>query len=137
MEPDETMIEMEFRANTYDIDFAGVMSNQVYPRWLEDMRTALIDNYATIKELWDMGAVPVLAHIDIDFKRPVLLLEKVKGRMWVEELHGVKWAVRAEFIKEDGTVCARSSQWGVFVDRETLRPVQAPEVLPRVVPHRG
>ncbi|MGA1873690.1 MAG: acyl-CoA thioesterase [Thermoplasmatota archaeon] len=134
MEPNDTLIEMDFRANTYDIDFAGVMSNQVYPRWLEDMRTALLDGYEDIKVLWEKGSVPVLAHIEIDFKRPVFLLERIRGRMWVDELQGVKWSVRAEFVKEDGTVCARSRQWGVFVDRHTLRPVQAPEVLPRVVP---
>lgn len=133
MLPEETTVEREFRANTYDIDFAGVMSNQVYQRWLEDLRTDLLDQYADIKVLWEGGAVPVLAHTEIDFKKPVFLLERIKGKMWVDELQGTKWAVRSEFIKEDGSLCARSFQWGVFVDTEKFRPVQAPDVLPRVI----
>ncbi|MBN1540112.1 MAG: acyl-CoA thioesterase [Candidatus Thermoplasmatota archaeon] len=137
MKSEETLIEREFRANTYDIDFAGVLSNQVYQRWLEDLRTDLIQGYADMKELMDGGSVPVLARTEVDFKRPVFLLERIKGKMWVEELQGVKWAVRAEFIKEDGTVCARSYQWGVFLDTKTLRPVQVPDVLPRVSPEES
>lgn len=132
MKSEDTAVEREFRANTYDIDFAGVMSNQVYQRWLEDLRTDLLDQYADIRILWEQGSVPVLARTEIDFKRPVFLLDKIKGRMWVDEMQGMKWGVRCEFTKEDGTICARSYQWGVFIDSKTLRPVQAPDVLPRV-----
>jgi acyl-CoA thioester hydrolase len=132
MRPEDTAVEREFRANTYDIDFAGVMSNQVYQRWLEDLRTDLLDQYADIKVLWEGGSVPVLARTEIDFKRPVFLMDRIKGRMWIDEMLGMKWAVRSEFIKKDGTVCARSYQWGVFVDSKTFRPVEAPDVLPKI-----
>jgi len=134
LRPEETVIERDFRAMTYEIDFAGVLSNQVYQRWLEDMRMALMDRYVDIRKLMRGGSVPVLARTEIDFKRPVYLLEDVKCRMWVEELQGVKWAIRAEFLKGD-QVCARAYQYGVFVDTETFRPVEAPGDLPRVSPH--
>ena len=132
MKPEDTTVEREFRANTYDIDFAGVMSNQVYQRWLEDLRTDLLDQFADIRDIYEAGSVPVLARTEIDFKRPVFLLDKIKGRMWVDEMGGMKWGVRCEFTKEDGTVCARSYQWGVFVDKVKLRPVEAPDILPKI-----
>ncbi len=121
---------------TYDIDFAGVLSNQVYQRWLEDMRMALMDQFVDIRELMESGSVPVLARTEIDFKRPVFLLENVRCRMWVEELHGMRWSVKAEFLKGDH-VCARAYQYGVFVDSKTFRPVEAPETLPRIIPHNS
>jgi acyl-CoA thioester hydrolase len=133
MRPEETRIERKFRVNSYDVDFAGIMSNQVYHRWSEDLRTDLIGEYIDLKELWELGSVPVLAHAEIDFKRPLYLLDEVVGEMWVEELHGIRWKVRGRYLK-DGAVCAETMQWGVFVDRGTKRPVQAPDVLPRVKP---
>ena len=116
------------KAQTYEIDFAGVMSNQVYFRWLEDLRTDLISEYVDLRDLIKMGSVPVLAHTEIDYKWPVRLLEEVECRMWVEEMSSMKWAVEAEF-KVNDKVCTRSKQWGVFVDSRTMRPVLAPDVF--------
>ncbi|MBT4500790.1 MAG: hypothetical protein HOC74_23880 [Gemmatimonadetes bacterium] len=36
-------IEIELLVRTYDIDFAGVVSNIVYLRWLEDLRLAALE----------------------------------------------------------------------------------------------
>ena len=116
------------KAQTYEIDFAGVMSNQVYFRWLEDLRTDIIQEFVDLRELIEMGSVPVLAHSEIDYKLPVRLLEEVECRMWVEEMSSMRWAVAAEF-KVHGKVCTKSKQWGVFVDTKTMRPVLAPDVF--------
>ncbi|MEA3559856.1 MAG: thioesterase family protein [Candidatus Thermoplasmatota archaeon] len=133
MRPEDTKIERTFRVNSYDVDFAGIMSNQVYHRWSEDLRTDLIARYINLKELYEMGSIPVLAHAEIDFKKPLFLLDEVIGEMWVEEMYGIKWAVRGRYLK-DGVVCAETMQWGVFIDRETKRPISAPEEFPKIKP---
>ncbi len=127
----EGRVERDIRVMTYEVDFAGVVSNQVYHRWLEDLRMDLISRYMDLRELLKAGSVPVLAHTEIDFKRPLKLLDDVKGVMWVEELEGPKWSLRAQFKKGD-TVCAEAKQWGVFVETSSFRVVDAPAQLPRV-----
>lgn len=129
----EHYVKRTFTAMTYEIDFAGVLSNQVYQRWLEDMRMDMLGKYADIRDIFASGSVPVLARTEIDFKKPVRLMEKVIGTMWVHELQGPKWALGCEFRLGD-VVCARSMQYGVFVDTRTFRPTDKPDVLPDVIP---
>lgn len=37
-------LEIVLSVQTYDIDFAGIVSNIVYVRWLEDMRLKIMEN---------------------------------------------------------------------------------------------
>jgi hypothetical protein len=53
-------VELQFKVQTYDIDFAGIVSNQVYIRWLEDLRLEFLDTYAPLDRLLADGLVPVL-----------------------------------------------------------------------------
>ncbi len=128
-------VEREFTVMTYEVDFAGIMSNQVYQRWLEDLRMELLSKYVDIRDLFSGGSVPVLARTEIDFKLPARLMDKVLGRIWVEELMGPRWALRSEFTI-NGRVCARAYQYGVFVDTTTFRPMNKPDVLPDI-PRQG
>lgn len=132
-----SLVERNIRVMTYEVDFAGVVSNQVYIRWLEDLRMDLLQKHLDMRELLKMNALPVLTHTEIDYKRPLRLLDEVKGRMWVEELDGPKWSLRGQFVK-DGVVCAEARQWGLFVDPSKFTVVDAPPQLPRVkkAPHR-
>lgn len=129
----ENFVERTFTVMTYEIDFAGIMSNQVYQRWLEDMRMEMLSQYVDIRDLMKMGSVPVIARTEIDFKKPARLMDEVKGRMWVQELNGPKWALGCEF-SIDGVICARSMQYGVFIDTLTFKPTNKPDALPDVIP---
>ena len=126
-----SLVERSIRVMTYEVDFAGVVSNQVYFRWLEDLRMDLLQSHLDMRELLKLNALPVLTHTEIDYKRPLRLLDEVKGRMWVEELDGPKWSLRGQFVK-DGVVCADARQWGLFVDPTKFTVVDAPPQLPRV-----
>ena len=44
---------------TYDIDYAHIVHNAVYIRWLEDLRTALISDVYPIQELLADGISPI------------------------------------------------------------------------------
>ena len=125
------VVKRKIRVMTYEIDFAGIVSNQVYPRWLEDMRMDILSQFGDLGEMMRSGIIPVLAHMEVDFKRPLRLLDDVDAEMWVEEMGDTRWVIRAEFRKGE-QVCTKALQWGVFVDTKTMRPCSAPDSFPRV-----
>jgi len=135
METRPYLVTRKIRVMTYEIDFAGVVSNQVYFRWLEDMRMDLLLKQVDLREMLARNVVPVLTHSEIDYRRPVRLLDELEGRIWVTELNGPKWFLTSEFARGDEIV-ARSKQWGVFIDMRTFRPVDAPPEFPVVVPEK-
>jgi hypothetical protein len=53
-------IQLRFQVRTYDIDYAGIVSNIVYIRWLEDLRLALLDQHVPL-ESFVTGLFPGLA----------------------------------------------------------------------------
>src|SRR4030065_18719 len=73
-----------FKVMTYDIDFAGVVSNQVSIRWLEDLRNLLTDQVLSIGDMMQRSIAPVLTRTEIDYRTPVRLPDTVDGRLWVE-----------------------------------------------------
>ena len=43
-------IQLELPVRTYDIDFAGIVNNIVFVRWLEDLRLAILDAHLPIQQ---------------------------------------------------------------------------------------
>ena len=122
------LVELALPVRTYDIDFAGVVSNIVYIRWLEDQRLKLLEEHLPLKEQWEQQIVPALAATQIEYRRPIRLFDAPLGRMWMSEVGRVKWTVRAE-IWLDGKLAAAAAQTGAFVSLATLRPVVLPDQL--------
>jgi acyl-CoA thioester hydrolase len=122
------LVELALPVRTYDIDFAGVVSNIVYVRWLEDLRMKLLEEHLPLEGQWEQGIVPVLAATQIEYKRPIRLFDQPVGRLWMSEVGRVKWTVRAEILL-DGKPAATASQTGAFVSLPTMRPVALPEKL--------
>ncbi len=123
---------LEFEPKTYDIDYAGIVSNQVYIRWLEDLRFEMIKKHYG----WDNfpeAVAPVLLRTEIDYRKAVRLFERVKGVMWIEALKGSRWFLRAEFLNSQGEVVAEAKQIGAFFNMKTGRPVRPPEQLRRAL----
>lgn len=111
-------IQHEFRVMTYDIDFAGIVSNISYVRWLEDLRNLFAEQALSIGDALGRGIAPALMHTEIDYLAPVRFPDIVTGRMWLA----------AEFQSQGtGQVVARARQTGVFIALKTLRPVRLPE----------
>lgn len=118
-------VTLPLTVKTYDIDFAGVVSNIVYVRWLEDLRLALLDRYLPLKDQMDEGLGPVIVRTEIDYRRPVRLHESVQGHMWVSDASRIRYYLTAE-LSVDGTVAATARQEGCFVWLESLRPARLP-----------
>lgn len=121
-------IEHTFRVMTYDIDFAGVVSNISYIRWLEDLRNLLAEQTLSLGEAFQRGIAPTLMHTEIDYLAPVRFPNLVTGRMWLAEHGRSKRELAAEFQSQAmDKLVARARQIGVFVALDTLRPVRLPE----------
>jgi acyl-CoA thioester hydrolase len=121
-------IQHDFRVMTYDIDFAGIVSNISYIRWLEDLRNLFAEQALSLGDAFRRGIAPALMHTEIDYVAPVRFPDTVTGRMWLAEQGRSKWELAAEFRSQTtGQLVARARQFGVFVALNSLRPVRLPE----------
>lgn len=121
-------VRRSFTVMTYDIDFAGVVSNITYTRWLEDLRSLFAEQTLSVGEAFKRGIAPALTRTEIDFLAPVRFPDTVDGRMWLDELGPARWVLAAEFSSQaTATVAVRARQTGVFVSLLTLRPVPLPD----------
>jgi len=117
-----------FTVQTYDIDYARHVNNQVYIRWLEDLRMAFLDAYCPLRELESLGSVPVLFSTHIEYRRPVVIYEALHGHMWLEELGRTAYTLGAEFVVEGAARCI-ARQRGMLIKLETSRPARWPKHL--------
>jgi acyl-CoA thioester hydrolase len=122
------MVELSLPVRTYDIDFAGIVSNIVYVRWLEDLRLAMLEEAYPIARALTEGVAPILLETQISYERPVTIHDRVLGRMWVTEMGRLKWHVAAEFVVGE-RLHARAAQVGIFIRLATRRPIAPPLAL--------
>jgi acyl-CoA thioester hydrolase len=121
-------VQHKFRVMTYDIDFAGIVSNISYIRWLEDLRNLFAEQALSLGDALQRGIAPALMHTEIDYLAPVRFPDIVIGQMWLAEHGRSKWVLAAEFQSETmDQIVARAKQAGVFGTLETLRPVRLPK----------
>ncbi|MGH7065162.1 MAG: acyl-CoA thioesterase [Stellaceae bacterium] len=117
--------EETFRVQTYDIDFAGIVSNIVFIRWLEDLRLGLLDLSYPLTRALAEDTAPILASTRIAYRRPLTIADRPVGRMRVAALGRVRWRLAAEFTVGEA-VCAEAEQEGLFIRLSTRRPIAIP-----------
>lgn len=127
---------LTFQARTYDIDFAGIVSNIVYVRWLEDLRGEMLAGRYPAESIRATGVGPVLLHTDIHYRRALRFGDRPQGRMWVAEARRTRWVLQAEFVLQGQIVC-EALQTGAFVHYARMRPVPVPEPLRRALKDAG
>lgn len=121
------MLLVPFVAASYEIDYAAILSNQVYLRWLEDMRTAFMGRWLSLEDAQERGQVPVLTRTEIDYKVPLRLGERALGRMWSGRLGRVTAEIHSQLRRaDDDRLCAQALQTVAFVDARTGRPTRFP-----------
>jgi acyl-CoA thioester hydrolase len=91
------LVELPIIVKTYDIDFANIVHNRVYIRWLEDLRQQLLTKYYPMEAMLADGVSPILTRTEIDYRWPVRFGDAVIGRMWVSDLTRVRWTVDTTF----------------------------------------
>jgi acyl-CoA thioester hydrolase len=122
--------ELPLRVQTYDIDFAGIVSNIVFIRWLEDLRLGLMDEAYPLVQALAEDVAPILVSTRIAYRRPVTIADKLVGRMRVASLGRMRWRLATEFIV-GGVICAEAEQEGLFMRLSTRRPIAIPEPIRR------
>jgi acyl-CoA thioester hydrolase len=123
-------IRLPLPIRTYDIDYAGIVSNLVYIRWLEDLRLELLARAYPLERMVADGLGPVLLETQIAYREALTIHDTPEGRMSVAALGRVRWTVAAEFATPgNGRVHATARQTGLFIRLETRRPVPIPAAL--------
>lgn len=119
--------EREIEVNNYDIDAMGIVSNIVYIRWFEDLRTIFINEYMTFSEMMKQHISPILMKTEIEYKVPPWYMINplgVAGLLKVEEWNGYlnsKLRLRQSALYWQQT--------GGFLDLERQRITKMPEVF--------
>lgn len=119
-------VSLNFPVRTYDIDFAGVVSNIVYIRWLEDLRLTILERYYPLEKLLDAGLAPTLVETRIRYHQPVTIQDRSRGRMWVTRFSRLKFEFYAEFSVGD-QVTTTAEQVGCLIDLSSGRPAPFPD----------
>ena len=119
------LIEHDIQVVTYEIDFAGHVSNIAYLRWLEDMRFKLCEKYFPLETFIESGITPVLASTNIEYRRPISLFDRPSILMWVSAVGRASMTMEAEIYVE-GLLTTAAKHVVVFVDLKTMKPVRMP-----------
>jgi acyl-CoA thioester hydrolase len=122
------LVEVPIVVKTYDVDYARIVHNAVYIRWLEDLRLEIMTRHFPPQAQLSDRQSPVLARTEIDYLRPLRLFDEAIGRMWVSDLGRARWEVRAEICRGD-MVAATARQTGYFIDLVKYRPIRIPAEL--------
>ncbi|MDJ0775628.1 MAG: thioesterase family protein [Mastigocoleus sp. MO_167.B18] len=121
-------VEITIPVRTYDIDFAGIVSNIVYIKWLEDLRLKFLDEHLPLETEIARGSVPIVSKTEIEYKRPIKLFESVIGRLWIANFGRIKYTIQAEIISNNN-IAATATQVGTFISTDNGRPVKIPDKL--------
>lgn len=122
------MVEMPFEVHTYDIDYFQHVNNQVYVRWLEDLRLRFLDVFLPLSVLLERGIAPIITSTEIHYKRSILLFDKPVGRLWTADLGRAVFTLGAEF-RVEGQVACWAQQRGIFADLKSMKIQRVPEEL--------
>jgi acyl-CoA thioester hydrolase len=121
-------VELQLPVKTYDIDFAGIVSNIVYVRWLEDLRLEMLSGFWPLEEQLQNGIAPIVLQTNIDYKQSIQISDRPIGKMWIASLAALRWSVGAE-ISIAGKTSAIAQQMGIFINLETKKPIRIPDRL--------
>lgn len=122
------LVELQFQVKTYDIDYAGIVNNAVYIRWLEDLRLEILSKHLPLEEMLAQNQSPILGKTEVTYVRPLRLFDKPVGRMWASSFQRARWFIEAEFVLDDLQI-ATATQSGYFMDLERYKPIRIPQRL--------
>ena len=129
-------LQLELGIRTFEIDFAGHVSNIVYVQWLEVARTALLDRVGLpITALLDDGVAPIVSRTEIEYRSPLVLGEPVRVSLGITKLRALSAFLAFEVASGD-RVAATARQLGLFVSTRNGRPRRLPaDVRDRFLPY--
>lgn len=121
-------VNLDFPIRTYDIDFAGIVSNIVYIRWLEDLRLTILEKYYPLENFLSRGLAPTLVETRIRYILPLHISDQPHAHMWISKMTKLKLVFKAEFYNNE-ELTTTTEQLGCLVRMSTGRPVPIPSDL--------
>ena len=118
-------VNLNLAIKTYDIDFAGIVSNIVYIRWLEDLRLKMLEVHQPLEQLMTKKYCPVVRSTQIKYKKALKLFDCPIGKMWMSQLGRLRCTLEAEIYLNEEIVTS-ATQTGFFLNLETMRPMPIP-----------
>jgi acyl-CoA thioester hydrolase len=119
-------VEIDLDIYTFDIDFAGHVSNITYIRWLEIGRLQLlVEAGMPTPELLAEGLAPLLVKTEIDYRLPLKLGDPVHMSLDLSELKAASATIDFR-ITSNGRLAAVARQLGIFVKLDTGKPARIP-----------
>ena len=124
-------VSLNLPVNTYDIDFAGIVSNIVYIRWLEDLRLKMLEVYQPLEKLMAGGYCPIVNSTQIEYKKALRMFDYPVGKMWMSELGRLRCTLQAE-IYLNREIVTVATQTGFFINLQTMRPIAIPKAIAEI-----
>jgi len=113
----------------FDTDCAGVVHNLAYLRFIETARTLLADQMGMgYRAMAQDGHFPVVVRIEVDYKRPAFLWDKLLVRGRLERIERTRFWFTFEIIRpSDGMLLITSRQTCALVKMPEGRPLRIPK----------
>ena len=125
------IVSLNLPIQTYDIDFAGIVSNIVYIRWLEDLRLKMLEVYQPLESLMAKGYCPIVNSTQIKYKKALKMFDRPIGKMWMSQLGRLRCTLQAEIMLNQEIVTS-ATQTGFFVNLETMRLIAIPRDIKNI-----
>lgn len=115
-----------------DMDFNAHMRNTAFLDKSADVRMLFFaDNGFSMDEFARLKLGPVVLKDEVEYRREVGLLQEIEVTLAVAGLSGdgSRFVLRNEILRPDGTLCARITSTGGWLDLVTRKLVAPPEAL--------
>ena len=119
-----------------DMDFNGHMKNTAYLDASADVRMMYFAEHGfSMREFERLRFGPVILKDELEYFRELRLLEPVKVTLEADGLSedGMRFRLRNEFFREDGTKVARVTSDGGWLDLAARKMKPPPEELKRLL----
>lgn len=132
--PSGVVSELMFRPMPYEVDFTGILSNTVAPRWMEALRVNLMDTHFPHFDNSAPEHLSVIAETKIQYLKPARYHDVIRGQAWLESASFSRWVIAFRFdFQGDGPTMMRARQVGAFVDPQRLTPVRIPAAVRQLI----
>ena len=134
--PSQRTVELDLEIYTFDIDFAGHVSNITYLRWLEIGRARLLaDAGLPIEELMRLDLAPVLTSTEITYRVALKLGDPVRLVLALAELRAASATLDFE-VRSGSRLAATARQRGLFISVASGKPRRiTPDMRARMLPY--
>jgi acyl-CoA thioester hydrolase len=115
-----------------DMDFNAHMRNTAFLDKSADVRMLFFaENGFSMEEFARLKVGPVVLKDEVEYRREVGLLQEIEVTLAVAGLSedGSRFVLRNEILRPDGTLCARVTSAGGWLDLVTRKLVAPPEAL--------